>query len=193
MYPCINVTIDQTAFNDLYSQAPDSCFKAMALSSAIPHAGNWLNVVQSHAFEISLHDWESRMSSLLAGLELVEEGLCSTVRQAVTDIFKDHQVGCGGIVDRTNHHDCLQDALYSSVQSAALAPRREVPSLIPGSCSHPAGPASNTGCFCGINPSTAESSRGLYHPSHALSIGEERKVADHAKACHSWGPFLSQR
>ena len=35
-------------------------------------------------------------------------------------------------------HDSLRDALYSAALSAALAPRRKVPSLIPGSRSRPA-------------------------------------------------------
>uniref|UniRef100_A0A1X7UGV1 Uncharacterized protein n=1 Tax=Amphimedon queenslandica TaxID=400682 RepID=A0A1X7UGV1_AMPQE len=34
-------------------------------------------------------------------------------------------------------HDSLRDIIFSSAQSAALAPRKEVPGLIPGSCSRP--------------------------------------------------------
>ena len=49
-----------------------------------------------------------------------------------------HQVGCGGNSDRIHRHDALCDALFAASQSAALAPRKEVPSLIPGSCSRPA-------------------------------------------------------
>ena len=64
---------------------------------------------------------------------MVEEGSRCTVCQA-----EDHQVGCGGNSDRINRHNCLQDSLCSASQSAALVPRREVPSLILGSYSHPA-------------------------------------------------------
>ena len=35
-------------------------------------------------------------------------------------------------------HDSLHDALFSTAQSAALGPRKEVPSLIPNTRSHPA-------------------------------------------------------
>ena len=57
--------------------------------------------------------------------------------QAVADPFGDHQVGGGGNGGRIHHHGSLRDALYSAAQSVALAPRREVSSLIPKSCSGP--------------------------------------------------------
>ena len=50
----------------------------------------------------------------------------------------DHQVGCGGNGDRIHRHDSIRDALFSAAQSAALAPRKEVPTLIPGTRSRPA-------------------------------------------------------
>ena len=52
--------------------------------------------------------------------------------------FGDHQVGCGGNRNRIHRHDSLRDILFSAAQSAALAPREEVPSLIPGTSSRPA-------------------------------------------------------
>ena len=39
---------------------------------------------------------------------------------------------------RIHRHDSLRDALFAAAQSAALAPQKEVPALIPGSASRPA-------------------------------------------------------
>ena len=57
-----------------------------------------------------------------------EEGYQCSICHAVADAFGDHQVGCGGNGDRIYRHDSLCDALFSAAQSAALAPRKEVPS-----------------------------------------------------------------
>ena len=46
-------------------------------------------------------------------------------------------MGCGGNCDRILRHNSLRDAVFSAAQSAALAPRREVPSLIPGNYGSP--------------------------------------------------------
>ena len=69
---------------------------------------------------------------------MVESGATCPVCQGVSDCYGDHQVGCGGNGDRIHRHDFIRDALFSAAQSAALAPRREVPALIPGNCAHPA-------------------------------------------------------
>ena len=58
--------------------------------------------------------------------------------QLEADTFGDHQVGCGGNGDRIHRHDSLRDAIFSAGQSAALAPRKEVPSLIPNTQCRPA-------------------------------------------------------
>ena len=55
--------------------------------------------------------------------------------QVVADPPGDHQVGCGGNGDRIHRHDSVRDALFSAAQTAALAPRKEVPSLISGTSS----------------------------------------------------------
>ena len=47
-------------------------------------------------------------------------------------------MGCGGNGDRIHRHDSVREALFSAAQTAALAPRKEVPSLIPGTSSRPA-------------------------------------------------------
>ena len=49
----LSKTADQACFYSLLSQAPDAHFKALALSSAIPHAEDWLSVVPSSS--LGLH------------------------------------------------------------------------------------------------------------------------------------------
>ena len=44
----LSTAIDQAVFNELCSQASDSRFEDLGRSSAILHAGDWLNVVPSH-------------------------------------------------------------------------------------------------------------------------------------------------
>ena len=41
----LSKAIDKAVFDELCTTAPDSRSKALALSSAIHHAGDWLNVV----------------------------------------------------------------------------------------------------------------------------------------------------
>ena len=69
---------------------------------------------------------------------MVEEGVRCPICQVVADPLGDHQVGCEGNGDRIHRHDSVRDALFSAAQTAALAPRKEVPSLIPGTSSRPA-------------------------------------------------------
>ena len=68
---------------------------------------------------------------------MVEEGARCSICQVVADPLGDHEVGCGGNGDRIHRHDSVRDALFSAAQTAALAPRKEVPSLIPGTSSRP--------------------------------------------------------
>ena len=72
------------------------------------------------------------------GLRLSQEGSSCPVCKDSADSFGDHQVGCGGNGDRIHRHDAIQDVLFATAQSAALAPRMETPSLIPSSRSPPA-------------------------------------------------------
>ena len=77
------------------------------------------------------------MSQLLVGPDNVSS--CSACGKSVAaDPLGDHQVGCRGNGDRIHRHDAIRDALFSAAQSAALAPRKEVPTLIPGTRSSPA-------------------------------------------------------
>ena len=113
--------------------------EALALSSAIFHAGDWLNVVPSSTLGLHLHDQEFRLClKYWLGLPMVEEGSHCPICLRAVDQFGEHQVECGGNGDRIHRHDSIRDALFSAAQTAALAPRKEVLSLIPDTRSHPA-------------------------------------------------------
>jgi hypothetical protein len=123
---------------------------------------------------------------------MVEDGTRCPICQAVSDPFGDHQVGCGGNGDRIHRHDSLRDALYSAAQSAALAPRKEVPSLIPGSSSRPADvylPNWKRGQPAAMDVTVISTLQQLTvaGASTTLSVGETRKVSAHADACRAVG------
>ena len=50
---CLSHLIDKANYAFLVNSAPDSRFRALALSTAIPHAGDWLSVVPSHALGLN--------------------------------------------------------------------------------------------------------------------------------------------
>ena len=131
--------IDDVCFIHLLSSTPDRCSHALALSSSLHHAGDWLSVMLSSILGLHLQDRKFRPCLLYwLGLPIyTEDGNCPVCLRAA-DCMGDHQVGCGGSNDRIARHDYVCNSLFSAVQSAALAPRREMPSLIPGSQSHPA-------------------------------------------------------
>ena len=125
--------VDYACFDLALSNVPNDHTGALALSSAIPHAGDLLHVVPFTALGLHLHDWEFRLClQYWIGVRMIEEGSKCPVCQVTTDGFGDHQVSCGGNGDRIHHHDSLRDALFSVAQSAALAHTGEVPGLIRG-------------------------------------------------------------
>ena len=48
----------QASFDVLLQDAPDTHSKALALSTSICHAGDWLNVISCPALDLHLLDWE---------------------------------------------------------------------------------------------------------------------------------------
>ena len=132
-------SVDEACFSLLLESSPDVHSRALALSSALPHAGDWLNVVPSSALGLHLMYCEFRLClRYWLGLQMFQDGAQCPVCHTVADPYGDHHVGCGGNADRTARHNALRDAIFSAAQSAALAPRREVSSLISCSLSHPA-------------------------------------------------------
>ena len=86
--------------------------------------------------------------------------------------------------------------MYSAAQSAALAPRKELPSLIPGIWSRPADilipnwqrgqPAAlDVTVISTLQQATLQGAASTQ--GHALAVGVERKLAAHAEACRAAG------
>ena len=100
------------------------------------------------------------------------------------DSFGDHHVGCGGNGDKIFPHDSIRDAIFSAAQSAALAPRKEFPSLIPGCHNRPADVFSHIGIGVQLwtSPLFLLSSNGQYMVPRKIKC-EERKMATHAASC----------
>ena len=106
----------------------------------------------------------------------------------------------GGNGDRIHRHDAIQDALFSAAQAAALAPRKEVPSLIPGTRSRPADiflpnwcrgrPAAlDVTVISTMQPLTQ--SGAASEKGYALKLAEERKMAAHNAECRCRGAGVS--
>ena len=83
---------------------------------------------------------------------------------------------------------------YSAAQSAALAPRKEAPSVIPGSSSRPADvylPNWKRGQPAALDIHVISTMQqqtlvgASTTPGHALRVGEERKMAAHAGPCRA--------
>ena len=69
-------SIDEASFDALLASAPNTRSKALALSSAIQHAGDWLNFIPSSALGLHLQDREFRFSLMYwLGLQMFQEGL----------------------------------------------------------------------------------------------------------------------
>ena len=133
---------------------------------------------------------------------MFEEGIRCPVCHVPADPFGDHQVGCGGNCDRILRHNSLRDAVFSAAQSAALAPRREVPSLIPGTQSRPAViylPCWKRGRPAALDItiiSTLQQStvRGAAeNQGHALLVAEERKCFSRCSLPGRWHQFHPSR
>ena len=108
----------------------------------------------------------------------------------IADLFRNHQVGYVGAV--AEGHDAFCDALFSATQSAALVPRREVPSLI---WFHK---AAQLASWCRGHPSVLDVTviltlqsltfaGGATIKGHAMQVGEEWKLSGHSQACRSVG------
>ena len=131
--------IDDSLYNSLLSSAPNTRHRALAISSSLPHAGEWLSVLPCP--NLGLHFLGPEFQTCLwycLGIPLTNSGLDCPICLRPSDPFGDHAVVCGGNGERITRHNDLRGVIYSAAQSAALSPRQEVPSLEPGSVSHPA-------------------------------------------------------
>ena len=185
--------IDEASFADLLATAANPRSKALALSTSIRHASDCLNVVPSSALGLHLLDREFWLClQYWLGLQMFEEHPRCPVCHSTSDHFGDHHVGCGGNADRIFWHNYLRDAIFSAAQNAALAPRKEVPSLIPGSQNRP--PDVFLPCWKGSRPATLDITvistmqqltirSAAEIQGHALLVAEERKFAAHGAEC----------
>ena len=104
-------------------------------------------------------------------------------------MYGDHRVGCGGNGDRIHRHDSIRD----TAQSAALAPRKEVPSLIPECSSDVFLPIWDRGRPAALDVTLISTmqkgalARAATTQGFALSLGEDRKRAAHSKPCKAIG------
>jgi len=123
----LSYSIDDYCFNLLLRSDPEMRLTALAYSSSLTRAGDWLNdtsyiyLIASYIYLLALY---------LLGLRMVgEDDSPCLVFQARADGYGDHQVGCGGNGYRIHRLDSIYDALFAA-QLAAVVPRREAPSLI---------------------------------------------------------------
>ena len=83
---------------------------ALALSTALPHAGGWLNGVPSADLGLHLHDLCCSLRYWL-GVPLH----CTSYTCALNATAQ--QTGCGGNGDRTARHNAIRDVLYTLLPS----------------------------------------------------------------------------
>ena len=85
---CLSRAIDEASYSALLASAPDGRSKALALSSAIRHAGDWLFVVPSSALGLHLRDREFRLClQYWLGLRMSGDNGRCPVCQADADPF----------------------------------------------------------------------------------------------------------
>ena len=193
----LSKSLDIALFDAILDSAPDIRSKALTLSSSIPHAGDWLNVIPSRALGLHFLDREHRVClRYWLGLPMFGASPQCSICHVAADRFGDHHVGCGGNGDRIFRHNSIRDAIFSAAQSAALAPRKELPSLIPGCQNRPADvflPHWDRGLPAALDISVISTlqQRTLQGAAetqgYALSVCEERKMAAHAVSCRAVG------
>ena len=193
----LSLAIDEVLHKRLLSSAPSARSRALALSSGLPHAGDWLNGVPLKALGLHLQDREFRCClRYWLGVPLHSEPYSCPECHSSADPFGDHQVGCGGNGDRISRHNAIRDVVFSAAQSAALAPSKETPSLVPNSLSRPADiflPTWNRGRSAALDVHVISPLQQLTlneaasTPGHALRVGVQRKLSSNLSACHSVG------
>ena len=101
----------------LIDSAPDSRSRALALSSSIQHAGDWLSVIPSRALGLHMLDQEFRVClHYWLGIRLFSEGLCTQCNRHNIDPFGDHHLSCLGHGEKITRHDTLRDVIFSAAR-----------------------------------------------------------------------------
>ena len=193
----LSLTIDEALYQHILATTPSIRARALTFSSALPHAGDWLNGVPSAALGLHLHDKEFRCClRYWLGVPLHSSSYSSPECRSTADLFGDHQIGRGDNADKIARHNAIRDVLFGAVQSAALAASREMPNLILNSFSRPADIFLPT-WSCGrpaaldvhvISPLQQQTlGEAASTPGHALQVGVQCKLASHLEACRSAG------
>ena len=193
----LSLAIDEASHQHPLSSAPSTRAHALVHSSALPHAGDWLNGVPSTALGLHLQDQDFRCClQYWLGVPLHSTSYCCPECRSTAGPFGDHQVGCGGNGDRIARHNAICDVLFLAARSAALAPTREAPSVVPDSQSRLADillptwsrgrPAAlDVTVISPLQQQTLHAAAST--PGHALQVGVQRKLTAHLSACHSAG------
>ena len=193
----LSAAIDNSVFESLLSFAPSIRSRALALSSSLPHAHDWLNVIPSPSLGLHLQDREFR--SCLAywlGVPLHNDHFVCPECHNTADPFGDHQIGCGGNGDRISRHNAIRDIIFSAAQSAALGPSKETPGLVSQSSSRPADvllPNWSNGRPAALDVHVISPLQSLtlseaaFSQGHALQVGVQRKLAVNLPNCRSSG------
>ena len=199
-YKCLSIALDERRRSAFEASLLTIRSKALFNAVQLPHAGDWLNSVPCKALGLHLLPQEFRWAAQYRlGLPIYADTntkqICpSCSRQS--DPFGDHAVGCPAEADRIHRHDRLRDALFSAAQAAALAPRKEVPHLIPGSQSRPADlflPAWRRGAPTAVDVTVISPlqsqlvSQSAITPGHSLTVAEARKRRAHEEALANAG------
>ena len=122
----LSLSIDDASFQRLLYSTPFNRSRALAHSSSLPHAGDWLNVVPSASLGLHLQDCEFQCYlRYWLGVPLNSNPFPCPECRSITDSFGDHQIRCGGNGDRIFQHNAIRDVVFSAAQSAALAPSKE--------------------------------------------------------------------
>ena len=193
----LSLAIDEAVYCQLFSSAPSVRARALANSTSLPHAGDWLNGVPSAALGLRLQDKEFRPCLWYwLGIPLHSTPYSCPECHSTVDEFGDHQVGCGGNGDRIARHNAIRDVLFVALQSAALAPSREASGVVPDSLSRPADillPTWRHGRPAALDVHVISPLQQLtLHeaastPGHALEVGVQRKLSAHLSACRGAG------
>ena len=174
--------------------------------TALPHASNWLNGVPLAGLGLYLQD-QKFLGCLRywLGVPLHSAPYSCPDCSSIAGEFGDHHISCGGNGDRITRHNAICDVLFSAAQSAALAPTREAPGLVPGSQSRPAdillpiwsrghSAALDIHVISHLQRQTVQEAATT--PGHALQVSIQRKLAAHLSACRAAGvefvPFVAE-
>ena len=105
-------------------------------------------------------------------------------------------MGCSGNGDLIHHHNSLRDVLFTASRSAALAPQKEAPALIPDTVGCPVDvflPTWTGGRPVALDVTVISPLQQLTlaeadnNPGHILQVGISRKGASKSSVCRTAG------